>query len=210
MTDSRKQKQPTTGLETLSEIALTETEQLKIATKRSQIQTLNSQESGSGDGVWQPVKGSRMQPETTFSQNSTRERQSGPFSDDDDDDDEDDDANKDLDAHDDDDDDATKSDDDGDNITHPKLSTFSTDDQEENNDEEEQEEDDEDEEEISDQLVRTPLDYQTPDESENQKDDDRVKDGEEDKEGDVTNVNLEGGVIWLLLNSTYPIYPKSL
>ncbi|GJU16163.1 hypothetical protein Tco_1144129 [Tanacetum coccineum] len=31
------------------------------------------------------------------------------------------------------------------------------------------------------------------DESEKQKDDDRVKDGEEDKEGDVTNVNLEGG-----------------
>ncbi|GJV38199.1 hypothetical protein Tco_1410676 [Tanacetum coccineum] len=29
--------------------------------------------------------------------------------------------------------------------------------------------------------------------NENQKDDDRVKDGEEDKEGDVTNVNLEGG-----------------
>ncbi|GKF34608.1 hypothetical protein Tco_0107808 [Tanacetum coccineum] len=106
--------------------------------------------------------------------------------------DEDDDANKDLDAHDDD-DDATESDDDGDNITHPKLSTFSIDDQEENNDEEEQEEDDEDEEEISDQLVRTPSDYQTPDESEKQKDDDRVKDGEEDKEGDVTNVNLEGG-----------------
>ncbi|GJW71465.1 hypothetical protein Tco_0128382 [Tanacetum coccineum] len=53
--------------------------------------------------------------------------------------------------------------------------------------------DDEDEEEISDQLVRTPSDYQTTDESEKQKDDDRVKDGEEDKEGDVTNVNLEGG-----------------
>ncbi|GJT43336.1 hypothetical protein Tco_0952051 [Tanacetum coccineum] len=109
-----------------------------------------------------------------------------------DDDDEDDDDNKDSDAHDDD-DDATESDDNRDNITHPKLSTFSTDDQEENNDEEEQEEDDEDEEEISDQLVCTPSDYQTLDESKKQKDDDRVKDGEEDKEGDVTNVNLEGG-----------------
>ncbi|GJV67541.1 hypothetical protein Tco_1483050 [Tanacetum coccineum] len=111
------------------------------------------------------------------------------------DDDEDDDANKDSDAHDDDDDDddATKSDDDGENITHPKLSTFLTDDQEEKNDEEEREEDDEDEEEISAHLVRTPSDYQTSDESEKQKDDDRVKDGEEDKEGDITNVNLEGG-----------------
>ncbi|GKE64494.1 hypothetical protein Tco_1518655 [Tanacetum coccineum] len=51
MTGSGKQKQPATGLETLSEIALIETEQLKIATKRSQIQTLNSQAIGSGDGV---------------------------------------------------------------------------------------------------------------------------------------------------------------
>ncbi|GJW84138.1 hypothetical protein Tco_0157283 [Tanacetum coccineum] len=80
-----------------------------------------------------------------------------------DDDDEDDDANKDSDAHDDDDDDdATESDDDGDNITHPKLYTFST-------------------------------YYNNNEESEKQTDDDKVKDGEEDKEGDVTNVNLEGG-----------------
>ncbi|GJV75882.1 hypothetical protein Tco_1507466 [Tanacetum coccineum] len=35
--------------------------------------------------------------------------------------------------------------------------------------------------------------YQTTDESEKQKDDDKVKDGKEDKEGGVTNVNLEGG-----------------
>ncbi|GJW01207.1 hypothetical protein Tco_1556458 [Tanacetum coccineum] len=73
------------------------------------------------------------------------------------------------------------------------MSTFSTDDQEEQDDEEEQEDDDEDEEEIYDQLVRTASDYQTSDESEKQKDDDRVKNGEEDKEGDVTNVALEGG-----------------
>ncbi|GJR88311.1 hypothetical protein Tco_0212322 [Tanacetum coccineum] len=133
---------------------------------------------------------------------SNSKEESWTFSDDDDDEDddahadEDDAANKESDAHDDDDDDdddATESDDDGDNITHPKLSTFSTDDQEEQDDEEEQEEDDEDEEEISDQLVRTPSDYQTSDESEKQKDDDRVKNGEEDKEGDVTNVALEGG-----------------
>ncbi|GJT83651.1 hypothetical protein Tco_1057993 [Tanacetum coccineum] len=125
---------------------------------------------------------------------SNSEEESWTFSDDDDD--EDDDANKDLDAHDDDDDERLMMqyiNDDGDNITRPKLSTFSTEDQEENNDEEEQEEDDEDEEEISDQLVRTPSDYQTSDESEKQKDDDKVKNGEEDKEGDVTNVALEGG-----------------
>ncbi|GKA53834.1 hypothetical protein Tco_0747149 [Tanacetum coccineum] len=207
MTGSGKQKQPATGLETLSKIALTETEQLKIATKRSRIQTLNSQASGSGDGVdiLSKVPDEQVHEKTGTDEgagdkpevpdvpehHSNSEEESWTFSDDDDDD-EDDDANKDSDAHDDD-DDATESDDDGDNITHPKLSTFSTDDQEEQDDEEEQEEDDEDEEEISDQLVRTPSDYQTTDESEKQKDDDRVKDGEEDKEGDVTNVNLEGG-----------------
>ncbi|GKC48407.1 hypothetical protein Tco_1066129, partial [Tanacetum coccineum] len=207
MTGSGKQKQPTTGLETLSDIALTETEQLKIAIKRSRIQTHSSQASGSGDGVdiLSKVPDEQVHEKTGTDEgagdkpevpdvpehHSNSEEESWTFSDGDDDD-EDDDANKDLDAHDDD-DDATESDDDGDNITHPKLSTFSTDDQEEQDDEEEQEDDDEDEEEISDQLVRTPSDYQTSDESEKQKDDDRVKNGEEDKEGDVTNVALEGG-----------------
>ncbi|GJU14436.1 hypothetical protein Tco_1142402 [Tanacetum coccineum] len=201
MTGSRKQKQPAIGLETLSEIALTETEQLKIAIKRSRIQTHNSQASGSGDGVDILSKvsdeqvyektgtdegaGDKLEVLDVPEHHSNSEEESWTFSDDAD-------ANKDSDAHDDDDDDATESDDDSDNITHPKLSTFSTDDQEEQDDEEEQEEDDEDEEEISDQLVRTPSDYQTTDESEKQKDDDRVKDGEEDKERDMTNVNLEG------------------
>ncbi|GKA40308.1 hypothetical protein Tco_0732901, partial [Tanacetum coccineum] len=215
MTDSGKQKQPATGLETLSETALTEAEQLKIAIKRSRIQTHSSQASGSGDGVdiLSKVPDEQVHEKTGTDEgagdkpevpdvpehHSNSEEESWTFSDDDDDEDddahadEDDAANKESDAHDDDDDDATESDDDGDNITHPKLSTFSTDDQEEQDDEEEQEEDDEDEEEISDQLVRTPSDYQTSDESEKQKDDDRVKNGEEDKEGDVTNVALEGG-----------------
>ncbi|GJX39782.1 hypothetical protein Tco_0253085 [Tanacetum coccineum] len=150
MTGSRKEKQPTIGLETLSDIALTKTEQLKIAIKRSRIQTYSSQASGSGinEGA-----GDKPEVPNVPEHQSNSEEESWTFSDDDDD--EDDDANKDLDAHDDD--------------------------------------DDEDEEDIYDQLVRTPADYQTSDESEKQKDDDRVKNGEEDKEGDVTNVALEGG-----------------
>ncbi|GKC94629.1 hypothetical protein Tco_1160071 [Tanacetum coccineum] len=151
MTSSGKQKQPTTGLETLPDIALTETEQLKIAIKRSLIQTHSSQASGSGDGVnilskvpdkqvhekTGTDKGVSDKPEVPDvpEHHSNSEEESWTFSDGDDDD-EDDDANKDLDAHDDD-DDASESDDDGDNITHPKLSTFSTDDQEEQDDEEE-------------------------------------------------------------------------
>ncbi|GJS85645.1 hypothetical protein Tco_0752186 [Tanacetum coccineum] len=204
MTGSGKQKQPTTGLETLSDIALTETEQLKIAIKRSRIQTHSSQASGSGDGVdiLSKVPDEQVHEKTGTDEgagdkpevpdvpehHSNSEEESWTFSDGDDDD-EDDDANKDLGDDDD-------EDDDGDNITHPKLSTFSTNDQEEQDDEEEQEEqedDDEDEEEISDQLVCTPSYYQTSYESEKQKDNDRVKNGEEDKEGDVMNVALEGG-----------------
>ncbi|GJU54086.1 hypothetical protein Tco_1227800 [Tanacetum coccineum] len=203
MNSSRKQKQPAIGLETLSEIALTESEQLKIATKRSRIQSHSSHASGSGDEVDILSKvpdekvhkktctdeGAGDKPEVpdVHEHHSTSEEESWTFSDGDDDD-EDDDANKDSDANDD-----TELDDDGDNITHPKLSTFITDDQEEKNDEEEQAKDDKDEEEISNQLVRTPSDYQPSDESEKQNNDDTVKDGEEDKEGDQTNVNLEGG-----------------
>ncbi|GKF45285.1 hypothetical protein Tco_0131837, partial [Tanacetum coccineum] len=189
MTGLGKQKHPTTGLETISDIALTETEQLKIAIKRSRIQTHSSQASGSGDEVDILSKvpdeqvhettgtdegaGDKLEVLDVPEHHSNSEEESLTFSDGDDDDEDDDankdlgdgdDANKDLDAHDDDDDDATESDDDGDNITHPKLSTFSTDDQEEQDDEEEQEDDEEDEEEIYDQLVRTPSDYQTSDE----------------------------------------------
>ncbi|GKG50146.1 hypothetical protein Tco_0521246, partial [Tanacetum coccineum] len=45
---SGKKKQPALGLETLSEVALTEAEQLKLATKRSLIQTHSSYASASG------------------------------------------------------------------------------------------------------------------------------------------------------------------
>ncbi|GJV26212.1 hypothetical protein Tco_1378907 [Tanacetum coccineum] len=208
MTSSGKQKQHATGLETLSKIARTETEHLKIATKRSQIQTHISHASGLGDGVDIVSKvpneqvykktgtneGAGDKPEVPDvpEHHSNSEEESWTFSDGDDDDDEKDDANEDSNEHDD--DDATKSDDDSNNITHPKLSTFSTDDQEENiEEEEEQEDDDEHEEEISDRVIHTSSDYQTTDESEKQTDDDKVTNGEENKEGDVANVNLEGG-----------------
>ncbi|GKC27701.1 hypothetical protein Tco_1034995, partial [Tanacetum coccineum] len=181
----------------------------------------NSQASGSGDGVdiLSKVPDEQVHEKTGTDEgagdkpevpdvpehHSNSEEESWTFSDGDDD--EDDDANKDLDAHDDDDDDATESDNDGANITHPKLSTFSTDDQEEQDDEEEQEDDDEYEEDISDQLVDTPSDYQTSDESEKQKDDDRVKNGEEYKEGDVTNIALKGGDVDITeaLTATTPV-----
>ncbi|GJW01206.1 hypothetical protein Tco_1556457 [Tanacetum coccineum] len=103
MIGSGKQKQPTTGLETLSDIALTETEQLKIAIKRSRIQTHSSQASGSGDGVDTLLK---VPDEQVYEKTGTDERKIC----DDDDDDEDDDANNDLDSHDDDEDDDANND----------------------------------------------------------------------------------------------------
>ncbi|GKG31089.1 hypothetical protein Tco_0423577, partial [Tanacetum coccineum] len=114
-----KRKQPATGLETLSEIALTKIEQLKIAIKRSRIQILNLQASGSGDGVdilskvpdeqvhekTYTDKGAGDKPEVpdVLEHHFNSEEESWTFSDGDDHD-EDDDANKDSDAHDDDDD----------------------------------------------------------------------------------------------------------
>ncbi|GKB74495.1 hypothetical protein Tco_0935907, partial [Tanacetum coccineum] len=164
--------------------------------------THNSQASGSGDGVDILLKvpdeqvhektgtdeGAGDKPEVLDvpEHHSNSEEESWTFSDGDDDDedddankdlgdddDEDDDANKDLDAHDDDDDDdATESDDDGDNIIHPKLSTFSTDDQEEQDDEENKKM-------IKKMRKRYLISW--------------VKNGKEDNEGDVSNVALEGG-----------------
>ncbi|GJX61877.1 hypothetical protein Tco_0294777 [Tanacetum coccineum] len=191
------------GLTMLSEVALTEDEQMKLATKRSQIQTHNSHASGSGDGVdtlskvpdEQPQKksgtyeGTGDKPEVLDvpKYNSDSEEESWTFSDGDDDDD----VNEESDAHDD--SDENESDDEGDDFVHPNLSTYTPDDQddEENVEDEEKAEDDED---MSDQRVHTPPDYQLSEKSENQEDDD-VEDGEEydDEEmlyGDL-NLNRE-------------------
>ncbi|GKE71312.1 hypothetical protein Tco_1529384 [Tanacetum coccineum] len=131
MTGSGKQKQPTTCLETLFDIALTETEQLKISIKRSRIQTHISQASGSGDGVDILLKVPDEQVhEKTGTDKGAGDKPEVP----------------DVLEH--------------DSNSEEESWTFSNDD------------DDEDEEEIFDQLV---------------------KNGEEDKEGDVTNVALEGG-----------------
>ncbi|GKE22903.1 hypothetical protein Tco_1434415 [Tanacetum coccineum] len=171
VTQSTKKKQPATkskakGLTVLSEVALTEDEQIKLDTKRSQIQTYSSHASGSdkGDGDKPEVPGV---PEY----NSDSKEESWTFSDGDDDDD----VNEESDAHDD--SGENESDDEGDDFVHPNLSTYTPDDQdeEENVEDEEKAEGDED---ISDQRVHTPPDYQLSEKSENQEDDD-VEYGEE-------------------------------
>ncbi|GJW21047.1 hypothetical protein Tco_0031669 [Tanacetum coccineum] len=173
---STKEKQPATKSKAKSLTVLSEDKQMKLATKRSQIQTHSSYASGSGDGVdtlskvpdEQPQKksgideraGDKPKVPDVPKYNSNSEEESWTFSDGDDDD-----VNEESDTHD--------------------------DYEEENVEDEEKAEDEED---MSDQRVHTPPDYQLSKESEKQEDDD-VEDGEEygDEEmlyGDL-NLNRE-------------------
>ncbi|GJS53737.1 hypothetical protein Tco_0627099 [Tanacetum coccineum] len=87
----------------------------------------------------------------------------------------------------------TQSDDDGDNFVHPNLSTYKVDDQEKEKEEEKANDDDEV---SSNQMVSTPPDYEISDEEENQEDDDNVIGGEQENEEDEElygdlNLNLD-------------------
>ncbi|GJZ68999.1 hypothetical protein Tco_0632549 [Tanacetum coccineum] len=145
-----KKKQSVTkskGLTVLSEVALTEAEQIKLATKRSLIQTHNSHASGSGaDEGTGSIPGVPNVPtyksdDEQISWKSSEEEDDDDVhvsKDNDDDADNDDDVNKDDedddadnqddeipdDANKDDDDEQTDSDNDGDEFVHPKLSTL--------------------------------------------------------------------------------------
>ncbi|GJU53371.1 hypothetical protein Tco_1227085 [Tanacetum coccineum] len=158
-------KQPAKGLETLSEIALSEAEQMKLAIERSKTQLHSSQPSSSGahEGTGKP-------------------------SDEEDDEDE---ANigKDKDDNDQDDDERTESDNDGDDFIHPKPSTHDDkarkDDEvnkEESNDESNEESNDESDEEVQGENTKEEeMDEETT--------------HEEDEENELyrdVNVNLEG------------------
>ncbi|GJU23396.1 retrovirus-related pol polyprotein from transposon TNT 1-94 [Tanacetum coccineum] len=175
---TNKKKQPATmpktkGLAVLSEVLLTEAEQIKLATKRSKKDFHMSHASGSSDGVdIQSKVPNEQQQKVTVTNEGV--------------DDEDDVEESDLK----DDSEETESDNDGNNLTHPNLSTYKVDDQEE------EEEKTDDEEVSSDQRVSTPPDYELTDEEENKEGDDKDKEGEheQDEEDDLyrdVNVNLE-------------------
>ncbi|GJT78958.1 hypothetical protein Tco_1045683 [Tanacetum coccineum] len=132
---SGKRRQPAQGLETLSEIALTKAEQLRIVTKQSLIQTHSSHASGSGvhegTGVTPGV------PDVPTYESNDEEISWKTSSDDDDDNEGDDDTAND--DHDDADNQSerTESDNEGNAFVHPKFTTH-------------------DEEESSDPRVHTP------------------------------------------------------
>nr|GEX20049.1 hypothetical protein [Tanacetum cinerariifolium] len=199
-----KKKQPTKipktkGLPVLSEVALTEAEQLKLATKRSKTQFYSSHASGSGDGPDTQSKVTDEQQHKVYSTNegagvrpkvpdvpqydSESDEKSWTFSQDEEDVDEETDVNDDS--------EETESDNDRDDLTHPNLSTYKADDKEE------EEEKTNDEEMSSNQRVSTPPEYElTEEEKENKEGDDEDMEGEQvqDEEDDMykdMNINLE-------------------
>ncbi|GJZ00325.1 hypothetical protein Tco_0517754 [Tanacetum coccineum] len=221
MAKSNKKKQPATkqkskGLIVLSEVALSEAEQLKMATKRSKIQFHSSHASGSGDRVDTQSKvpdeqqqnvsgtneGAGVEPEVPNvpKYTSESEEESWTFSQGDDDDDNDEhdleDEKDDEDDDDKNDSEETESDDDGDDFGHPNLSTYNADDQEEEEEKEKEKEKADDDEVSSDQKVSTPPDHEVTEEDENQEGDDYINEGgEEGEEEDAlyidVNINLE-------------------
>ncbi|GJT71089.1 E-beta-farnesene synthase [Tanacetum coccineum] len=178
-TDKKKQPatmQKTKGLVVLSEVALTEAEQTKLATKRSKTPFHSSYTSGLGAGV-------RPEVPNVPKYTSESEEESWTFSQDNEDDAEESNVNDDS--------EETESDNDGDNLTHPNLSTYKA------NDQEEKEVEANDDEVSSDQRVSTPPEYElTKEEKENKEGDDKDKEGEQkqDDKDDLyrdVNINLE-------------------
>ncbi|GJT68061.1 hypothetical protein Tco_1019541 [Tanacetum coccineum] len=193
-TSAKGDKHATTkskGLTMLSEVALSEAEQMKLATKRSLTEFHVSHASGSGDGVVLQSQVPDEQQQTGSGTNEGADEDDDEHNNDEDDDEHDsDDDNEDNDDEDDDQDndsERTESDNDGDDFVHPKLSTYIADDQEKEK-EEEKADDDDDDDVTSDQKVSTPPDYELTEEDENQQDDDTM--GEE--QGDEDNGELYG------------------
>ncbi|GKA36006.1 hypothetical protein Tco_0722497 [Tanacetum coccineum] len=158
-----KKKQSVTkskGLTVLSEVALTEAEQIKLATKRSLIQTYNSHASGSGvdEGTGSilgvPDVPTYKSDDEQISWKSSEEenddevnvsKDNDDYAENDDDADNQDDEIPDN-ANQDDDNEQTNSDNDGDDFVHPKLSTHDDEarqDEEESDDESNEDSDEE-------------------------------------------------------------------
>nr|GEX59920.1 retrovirus-related Pol polyprotein from transposon TNT 1-94 [Tanacetum cinerariifolium] len=189
----------TKGLVILSEVALIETDKIKLATKRSKKDFHMSNASGSGDGVdtqskvpdeqQQQVSGINegvgVKPEVPNVPkfDSESDEESWTFSQDEDVVDEETDVIDDS--------EETESDNDGDDLIHPNLSTYKADDEDE-----EEEKAYDDNEVSSDQRVSTPLEYELAEEEENKEGDDEDMKGEQeqDKEDDLyrdVNINVE-------------------
>ncbi|GJV79714.1 hypothetical protein Tco_1515584 [Tanacetum coccineum] len=158
---SGKKKQPAQGLETLSEIALSEAQQMKLVTKRSKTQFHSSHASGSGvdkgtgvsPGVPDvPTYGSEDEQISWKSSDEDNDDEVN-MSENDDDQDDDNDDNEDDDGQDYE-NEQTESDNDSDDFVHPKFFTH---------DEEKRQDEEDKEEEGSDLRVQTPSHFESTD-----------------------------------------------
>ncbi|GJT05405.1 hypothetical protein Tco_0839867 [Tanacetum coccineum] len=192
------------GLTVLSEVALSEAEQMKLATKRSMKEFHISHASGSGDGVDILSKVPDEQQQTGSGINegagdkpevpdvpeyrSESEEESWTFSqgeDEEHDSDDDNDDNADEDDDQENDSQRTELDDKGDNFVHPNLLTYRADDQEK---EKREKADDDNDDVTSNKKVSTPSNYELTEEDENQEDDDTMgEDQEDDDNGELVS-----------------------
>ncbi|GJV52734.1 hypothetical protein Tco_1448475 [Tanacetum coccineum] len=167
------------GLIVLSEVALSEATQMKLATKRSLTKFYMSHPSGSGDGVnlQSKVPDEQQQIGSCTNEGAGDKPEEEDEDDDEHNNDEDDDEHDSDDDNEDNDDDQyndserTESDNDEDDFVYPKLSTYRTDDQEEENEDEKA----------------------NDDEDQNQEDEDYVMGGEQEDEEDkelYTDLNI--------------------
>ncbi|GJW48094.1 hypothetical protein Tco_0079740 [Tanacetum coccineum] len=203
VTKPSMKKQPTQGLETLSEVALTEEEQMRIVTKRSLTKYHSSHASGSGadegtgvtPGVPDVPKYGSDDEQISWKSSSDEDDGAESENDNDNDDaDNQDDDKQEYDEHDDeeqgDDDAQTNSDNDGDDFVHPKFSTH---------DEENTKED------SFDPRVQTPSHVESTDDEDSDEEiqdanveGDKMNEEETNEEAEVdalyrdVNVNLEG------------------
>ncbi|GJU11110.1 hypothetical protein Tco_1133506 [Tanacetum coccineum] len=164
------------GLTVLSEVALSEADQMKLATKRSKKEFHSSHASGSGAG-------DKPEVPNVPKYRSESEEESWTYSQGEDDEDNDEhDSENDNDDEDDDQENVSgepESDDDKDDFVHPNLSTYKANDWEEEKEDKKANDDDEV---SSDQKVSTPPDYELTEEEENQEDDDVMGGEQEDEE----------------------------
>ncbi|GJR10071.1 hypothetical protein Tco_0792723 [Tanacetum coccineum] len=181
-------KQPAKGLETLSKIAFSEAEQMKLAIERSKTQLHNSQPSGSG-----AHEGTGVTPRVPdVPKYGSNDEQLSWKSSDKEDDDDDDEANvgKDEDDDHDNDDERIESDNDVEDFVHPKFSTH--------NDEARQEE--VNEEDSFDHRVQTPSYVESTNDDNN---DDEIQSANvvgEEMDEEVTNVEGEENELYRDVN----------
>ncbi|GJR09651.1 hypothetical protein Tco_0792303 [Tanacetum coccineum] len=182
---SGKGKQKAKELETISEAALTEAEQLKIITKRSRKETHSSHASGSGadegtgvspgvpDISWRSSEDDQADDKDVDDKNIDDDEKA---QDDENDDDEEN-------VQDDDDEAQTDSEDDGDDFIHPKLTTH---------DDETTHEEETDEDDTFDPIVHTPSHVSSSDDEESDNDVEGVDAEGEKSDEDATYVEDQG------------------